>query len=425
MSDPGVTLIEIVRADGRPACSTGSTGCRRRTTWRSSTCWACGCSRRPRHGPTSRSGCPRRSRRRCCCRAGTEVADRADRDQGGGRVRHDRRPARSCRASWRGWSPRRALASRPTGRTTCADGRDVPVLPGNARARRRHAVRPVRRRAALRGRGTARQPGRGRRRRPDASRRWPGRRGTAGAGPSAPTDEDTTGGLNRPGEVVLHIPAGAHAVRDRRASGRAGCAAGSPNAVPDQPFYSESPTVRDAEAFTVGGTMTVEHAETVTDVPLGSLGGRAGADGSPRPARRCCSTPSRSPCRCPSADGWQDWTVVDHFGALRARRPARRPRRGRRRARCSRPRSAQADGTLRAFGAVPRKGAAHPGAALPHRRRAGGQRRARRDLGAAQLGAVRGERGEPRGGRRRASTARPSRRRSSAPHNSCACRNGR
>jgi predicted phage baseplate assembly protein len=168
-----------------------------------------------------------------------------------------------------------------------------------------------------------------------------------------PTDEDTTGGLNRPGEVVLHIPAG-HAL-SVVAGIRAGwirCRVTEPE--PGQPFYSESPTIRVAEAFTIGGTTTVEHAETLTDVPLGTS---EGVPGQRFTAPRAPVLLDGEPIivQVSSADGWQDWTVVDHFGRSG---PADRhvvldaatgelqfP-----------PAVRQADGTLRQFGAVPGKG---------------------------------------------------------------------
>lgn len=166
-------------------------------------------------------------------------------------------------------------------------------------------------------------------------------------------DEDSTGGLNRPGEVVLHVPAGhtESAVAGHRA-GWLRCRVTEP--VREQPFYSESPTVREAEAFTIGGTTAAEHAETETDVLLGET---AGVPGQRFTAPRSPVLLDGDPVvvRVSSGDGWQDWTVVDHFGestpqdrhvVLDAVRgefhfpPAVR----------------EADGTLRRYGAVPPKG---------------------------------------------------------------------
>ena len=87
--------------------------------------------------------------------------------------------------------------------------------------------------------------------------------------------EDATGGLNRPGEVVLHVPAGHLVSRvGRIEAGWLRCRVIEPQ--PGQPFYSASPTVRSASAFTIGGTTRVAHAEMVRDEPLGESTGVPG-----------------------------------------------------------------------------------------------------------------------------------------------------
>ncbi|GAA2770940.1 putative baseplate assembly protein [Streptomyces showdoensis] len=126
------------------------------------------------------------------------------------------------------------------------------------------------------------------------------------------TGSDSTGGLNRPGEVIVYVPAG------HTASVVAGTRAGwlrcrVTEAEPGQPFYSESPTVREAAVFTVGGTMTVEHAETVTDVPLGVSEGVAGQ--SFRLGRPPVLLDGEPPVvEVSSPEGWQRWELVEHFG---------------------------------------------------------------------------------------------------------------
>ncbi|MYS08420.1 putative baseplate assembly protein [Streptomyces sp. SID6041] len=167
------------------------------------------------------------------------------------------------------------------------------------------------------------------------------------------TGDDTTGGLNRPGEVVVHVPAGhvASVIGGTRA-GWLRCRVTDPE--PGQPFYSESPTVREAEVFTVGGTISAEHAETVTDVPLGTSEGVAGQTF--RLARPPVLLDAGPPLvEVSSEEGWQRWEVVEHFGGSR---PADRhvrvdattgefafP-----------PALREPDGTLRQCGAVPPKG---------------------------------------------------------------------
>ncbi|MFE6051595.1 putative baseplate assembly protein [Kitasatospora sp. NPDC056446] len=178
---------------------------------------------------------------------------------------------------------------------------------------------------------------------------WDGARWTA-----CETGTDTTGGLNRPGEVVVFVPAGhtASVVAGRRA-GWLRCRVTEPR--PGQPFYSESPTIRRAEVFTVGGTATVSHAQTVTDAPLGASEGVAGQRF--RLARPPVLLDGEPPVvEVAAGEGWERWTVVEHFGDSA---PADRhvvldattgefllP-----------PAVREPDGTLRAFGAVPPKGA--------------------------------------------------------------------
>ncbi|MFE9856649.1 putative baseplate assembly protein [Streptomyces sp. NPDC005780] len=168
------------------------------------------------------------------------------------------------------------------------------------------------------------------------------------------TGTDSTGGLNRPGEITVFVPAGHTA--SVTAGIRAGwlrCRVTAPE--PGQPFYSESPTIREAEVFTVGGTTGVEHAETVLDVPLGTSEGVAGQhfsvtkvpllmDGEPPVVQ------------VSSAEGWQVWTPVEHFGASSPddRHVQIDAVTGRF---AFPPEVREADGTMRGYGAVPPKGA--------------------------------------------------------------------
>ncbi|MES9509774.1 putative baseplate assembly protein [Streptomyces sp. NPDC000609] len=168
------------------------------------------------------------------------------------------------------------------------------------------------------------------------------------------TGTDSTGGLNRPGEVIVFVPAGHTA--SVTAGTRAGwlrCRVTAPE--PGQPFYSESPTIREAEVFTVGGTMDVEHAETVLDVPLGTSEGVAGQRFSVNRAPLLLD--GEPPVvQVSSAEGWETWTPVEHFGAS-----APHDRHVRIDAVSGEfafpPEVREPDGTMRAYGAVPEKGA--------------------------------------------------------------------
>jgi predicted phage baseplate assembly protein len=165
---------------------------------------------------------------------------------------------------------------------------------------------------------------------------------------------DDTGGLNKPGDVVLHVPAthtvsvvaGQHAgwVRCRVVPAEAG-----------QPFYSASPTVRSAEAFTIGGTVDAVHAETVRGEALGES---EGVPGQRFTVARPPIIPDDRPfvVEVSDGDGWQEWTEVDAFGSSRPDdrhvvldRTAGEVSLG--------PAVRQPDGSLRRYGAVPPKGA--------------------------------------------------------------------
>ncbi|WP_327695920.1 putative baseplate assembly protein [Streptomyces sp. NBC_00459] len=168
------------------------------------------------------------------------------------------------------------------------------------------------------------------------------------------TGEDTTGGLNRPGEVIVYVPAGhtASVIGGTRA-GWLRCRVTEPE--PGQPFYSESPTVREAVVFTVGGTMSVEHAETETDVPLGISEGVSGQTFRlGRPPVLLDGEPPE--VEVSSEEGWQRWEVVEHFG-----RSGPADRHVRVDATTGEfgfpPVLREPDGTLRQCGAVPPKGA--------------------------------------------------------------------
>ncbi|MFE7930177.1 putative baseplate assembly protein [Streptomyces sp. NPDC057456] len=126
-------------------------------------------------------------------------------------------------------------------------------------------------------------------------------------------DRDGTGGLNRPGEVVLHITGG-H-VLSRSGGQEAGwlrCRVTEP--LTGQPFYTTSPTVRSAEVFTIGGTAPAVHAETVYDEALGESTGLPGQ----RVALAHSPVVGDDPpllLQTAQHEGWSDWQVVPHFAA--------------------------------------------------------------------------------------------------------------
>ena len=134
-----------------------------------------------------------------------------------------------------------------------------------------------------------------------------------GAGWSPCTlDKDETGGLNRAGDVVLHVP------RTHTASLVAGQRAGwlrcrAVEAEQGQPAYSASPKITRLSACTVGGTTTVTHAELVRDEMLGSS---EGVPGQRFNLKQRPVVQSERPFRVEIAteDGWEEWSPVDSFG---------------------------------------------------------------------------------------------------------------
>jgi predicted phage baseplate assembly protein len=126
-------------------------------------------------------------------------------------------------------------------------------------------------------------------------------------------ERDSTGGLNRAGEVVLHVPA-RHVVSQlaRIEAGWLRCRVLSPR--PGQPFYSSSPTIRTASVSTVGGTTLASHASTVTGEPLGE------SSGVPGQRVRLAKAPVIGEPGIPALEssdggGWQPWQVVDSFAS--------------------------------------------------------------------------------------------------------------
>ncbi|MFC7500813.1 putative baseplate assembly protein, partial [Nocardioides sp. GCM10030258] len=92
---------------------------------------------------------------------------------------------------------------------------------------------------------------------------WDGKAWTA-----CDVDRDTTGGLNRPGDVILHVPEShAASVVSQVRAGWLRCRVVAPGE--GYPFYSASPTITEMSAYTIGGTVAATHSETFTDEILG------------------------------------------------------------------------------------------------------------------------------------------------------------
>jgi predicted phage baseplate assembly protein len=135
---------------------------------------------------------------------------------------------------------------------------------------------------------------------------WTGERWT-----ECETGLDSTGGLNADGSVIVHLP------DSHEASVIGGDRAGWIRAriiEPEegQPPYSDSPVVLGLTACTVGGTVDAVNAEPVAQEDLGEA---EGVPGQQFPVRRrpVLAGFARPVVETSSADGWQEWSEVEHF----------------------------------------------------------------------------------------------------------------
>lgn len=88
-------------------------------------------------------------------------------------------------------------------------------------------------------------------------------------------DKDDTGGLNKAGDVVIHVPAQHQtSIIARQRAGWVRC-----RLLPvddGRPTYTASPRILSASAFTIGGTVAMMHAEVVRQELLGRSDGTPG-----------------------------------------------------------------------------------------------------------------------------------------------------
>lgn len=126
-------------------------------------------------------------------------------------------------------------------------------------------------------------------------------------------EKDETGGLNRDGDVLLHLPADhtAHAAILRINAGWVRCRVVEPYA-DWTPAYSSSPRIHAVSAFTSGATIEAINADIVTDEIVGM------SEGVPS-QRFSVEHPPIVPVeggytmQVSSIEGWQDWEQVEDF----------------------------------------------------------------------------------------------------------------
>lgn len=165
-------------------------------------------------------------------------------------------------------------------------------------------------------------------------------------------DRDGTGGLNRDGDLVLHVPPShtASVVGGQRA-GWLRCRIVESEGRPE---YSSSPRITRLSACTVGGTTKVDHSDLVTDEILGLSEGVPGQRFALK--RRPVVAGDRPVLEVAGRAGWEEWSRVDSFAEsgpddhhFMLNEMAGEVELG--------PAVRDPDGSLRHFGAVPAKGA--------------------------------------------------------------------
>ena len=93
------------------------------------------------------------------------------------------------------------------------------------------------------------------------TRRWRGRRGTASTGRRASSSKDETGGLNRKGDIIVHLPLRHAGVADRGRAGRMAAGAGDRGAARASRSTARRRSIHGLAVTTVGGTAESAHAE--------------------------------------------------------------------------------------------------------------------------------------------------------------------
>ncbi|MCW2607052.1 MAG: hypothetical protein JWO60_1745, partial [Frankiales bacterium] len=130
-------------------------------------------------------------------------------------------------------------------------------------------------------------------------------------------ERDGTGGFNKPGDVVVHLPPG-HRLSSSGRSRAAWLRVRVVEARPGQTGYSESPLLQAAEAAVLGGTVPAVHADRVLGEVVGTSAGVAGQRFA---LQHAPVVPGESPVVVEVAEptpagttAWRTWLVVPDFG---------------------------------------------------------------------------------------------------------------
>ncbi|HEX4704276.1 MAG TPA: putative baseplate assembly protein [Pseudonocardiaceae bacterium] len=124
-------------------------------------------------------------------------------------------------------------------------------------------------------------------------------------------EQDTTGGLNKAGDVILHVPPShAGAVIARQRAGWLRCRVIEPT--PGQRFYQYSPRLRAVSASTIGGTVEAAHADLVAGEVVGISDG-VPSQRFPLAHRPVVASQDALVVETAGDEGWQEWRAVASF----------------------------------------------------------------------------------------------------------------
>ncbi len=124
-------------------------------------------------------------------------------------------------------------------------------------------------------------------------------------------EQDETGGLNRRGDIVVHLPLDhAESMIDGSRAGWLRARITEP--IAGQPRYSASPMISSLHASTVGGSVHAAHADIGEPEVVGESTGQPGQRYAV-PSGAMVDVGPQPVIEVSTADGWVEWTIVDDF----------------------------------------------------------------------------------------------------------------
>ncbi len=130
-------------------------------------------------------------------------------------------------------------------------------------------------------------------------------------------ERDGTGGFNKAGDVLVHVPPG-HVTSSIGRARAAWLRVRVVESRPDQPAYSASPLLHAAEAAVLGGTVAAVHADRVLGEVVGTSAGVAGQrfvlQRSPVVPGETTVVVEVAEPKQEGGSAWRPWQVVADFG---------------------------------------------------------------------------------------------------------------